>query len=259
MTLIQYQIDAFAERVFEGNQAAVVPLKEWLSDEIMQNIAGENNLAETAFFIPKGNDYHIRWFTPTHEVKLCGHATLASAYVLFEILGYDKDELVFDSLSGPLIVKKKDGKLEMDFPTQEPVECPFPTDLEKGLGKTPSRLLENEDYIAVFDREEDVLSIEPNYFALMTIPNRAVIATAPSEGFDFICRVFAPKYGIPEDAVTGSAYTKLIPYWSKILGKDVLTAKQVSRRGGKVWCELNGDRVAISGYAVKFMHGEIEV
>ena len=259
MTLTQYQIDAFTEQVFEGNPAAVIPLEEWLSDELMQNIAGENNLAETAFFIPKDNDYHIRWFTPTHEVKLCGHATLASAYVLFEILGYNRDELVFDSLSGPLTVKKKGGQLEMDFPTQKAVDCSIPEGLVQGLGKAPSRLLENEDYIAVFDKEEDVLSIEPDHSALMTIPNRAVIATAPSEEFDFVCRVFAPKYGIPEDAVTGSAYTKLIPYWSKILGKDVLTAKQVSRRGGKIWCELKGERVSISGYAVKFMHGEIYI
>lgn len=259
MKLTIYQIDAFSENQFEGNPAAVVPLTEWLSDGVMQSIAEENNLAETAFFVPTNNGFHIRWFTPNKEVKLCGHATLASAYVLFNILGYKENLVSFRSLSGLLTVSKNDELLTLNFPAQLPVSCEIPLLLSSGLGKAPIECLENDDYLAVFENEEDILSITPNHEILKQLDLRGVIATAPSSEYDFIVRFFAPKFGIPEDSVTGSAYTQLMPYWSKKLGRSKLNAKQVSTRGGKLFCELQGDRVLISGSAVKYLEGTIEI
>jgi PhzF family phenazine biosynthesis protein len=259
MKLAIYQIDAFAEKQFEGNPAAVVPLEEWLPDIVMQAIAEENNLAETAFFVPTENGFNIRWFTPNKEVKLCGHATLASAYVLFNILGCKEKVLSFESLSGMLLVSKTDKLLTLDFPAQPPEICATPALLSSGLGKTPIECLKHDDYVAVFEKEEDVLDITPNHEALKQLSLRGVIATAPSSEFDFIVRFFAPKFGIPEDPVTGSAYTQLMPYWSDKLGKSKLHAKQVSSRGGKLFCELKGNRVLISGNAVTYMEGSIEV
>ncbi len=258
MPLNIYQIDAFAERPFEGNPAAVVPLKEWLADETMQAIAEENNQAETAFFIPKGDGFYIRWFTPTNEVKLCGHATLASAYVLFNVLGYTQNTIQFDSLSGILPVSRKGDLLVLDFPAQVPDACDTPALLSQGLGKVPLSCLKREDYIAVFESEADVLAIEPDHECLKQLDGRGVIATAVSTEYDFVVRFFAPKYGIPEDSVTGSAYTQLMPYWSQRLSKLELNAKQVSSRSGKVHCQLNGERVLIAGSAVKYMQGTIE-
>ncbi len=259
MKLTIYQIDAFAEKSFEGNPAAVVPLEEWLPESVMQAIAEENNLAETAFFVPAVAGFHIRWFTPNKEMKLCGHATLASAFVLFNILGYNESLLSFDSLSGPLTVTKEGELLTLNFPSQPPARCDIPPLLIKGLGRKPTECLENEDYIAVFEREEDVFDIDPNHECLKQLELRGVIVTAPSSEFDFIVRFFAPKFGIPEDPVTGSAYTQLVPYWSARLGKSNLVAKQVSARGGKVICTLTCDRVLISGSAVKYMEGMIEI
>ena len=259
MELIIYQIDAFAEKSFEGNPAAVVPLNEWLADATMQAIAGENNLAETAFFVPTEKGFHIRWFAPNKEVKLCGHATLASAYVLFTLLGYEADTLSFDSLSGPLSVSKNRNLLTLNFPAQSPGVCESPLELAKGLGKQPIKCFANEDFLAVFESEEDILGIIPDHEWLKQLDLRGVIATAPSKQYDFVVRFFAPKYGIPEDSVTGSAYTQLTPYWAKELGKTELSAKQVSPRGGKVYCELKDDRVLISGSAVKYLEGSIEI
>ncbi len=259
MKLDIYQIDAFAEKQFEGNPAAVVPLDEWLPDSVMQAIAEENNLAETAFFVPSESGYHIRWFTPNKEVKLCGHATLASAYVLFNILGCKKKVLSFQSLSGVLFVSKAGDLLTLDFPVQPPETCSTPAPLAESLGKVPLECLKHDDYVAVFENEEDVLNITPNHEALKQLDLRGVIVTAPSLKFDFIARFFAPKFGISEDPVTGSAYTQLIPYWSSRLGKSQLKAKQVSSRGGKLLCELKGDRVLISGSAVTYMVGSIEI
>ena len=259
MKLNIYHIDAFAEKQFEGNPAAVVPLDKWLPDSVMQAIAEENNLSETAFFVPSEDGYHIRWFTPVKEVKLCGHATLASAYVLFNILGCKEDVLSFESLSGVLLVSKTDNLLTLDFPVKPPEACSTPASLTTGLGKVPLECLKHDDYIAVFENEEDVLSITPSHEALKQLDLRGVIATAPSSEFDFIVRFFAPKYGIPEDPVTGSAYTQLIPYWAGKLGKSKLQVKQVSSRGGKLLCELNGDRVLISGSAVTYMAGCVEI
>ncbi len=259
MKLDIYQIDAFAEKQFEGNPAAVVPLEKWLPDSTMQAIAEENNLAETAFFVPTENSFHIRWFTPNKEVKLCGHATLASAHVLFNILGCKEKVLSFDSLSGVLLVSKIGNLLTLDFPAQPPEICSTPALLSPGLGATPIECLKHDDYVAVFEKEEDILGITPNHEVLKQLNLRGVIVTAPSPTFDFIARFFAPKFGIHEDSVTGSAYTQLMPYWSAKLGKSKLHAKQVSNRGGKLLCELKGDRVLISGNAVTYMKGSIEV
>ncbi|MBV1884239.1 MAG: PhzF family phenazine biosynthesis protein [Pseudomonadales bacterium] len=259
MKLDIYQIDAFAENQFEGNPAAVIPLVKWLPEATMQAIAEENNLSETVFFVPTGNGFHIRWFTPVKEVELCGHATLASAYVLFNILGCKEEVLSFESLSGELLVTKNDNLLTLDFPAQPPEICSTPALLSSGLGKTPIECLKHDDYVAIFANEEDVLGLTPNNEVLMQLNLRGVIATAPSSEFDFVARFFAPKFGIPEDPVTGSAYTQLMPYWVGKLEKSKLHAKQVSNRGGKLFCELKGDRVLISGNAVTYMEGRIEI
>ena len=259
MKLPIYQIDAFAEQAFEGNPAAVIPLDEWLSDKVMQALAEENNLAETAFFVPSNSGFDIRWFTPNKEVKLCGHATLASAFVLFNILGYRADKIEFNSLSGPLSVSKNNELLTLNFPSQIPEECEIPENIVKGLGRRPAECLRNEDFVVVFENEEEVASIVPDHNYLKQVELRGVIVTAPSQEYDFIARFFAPKYGVPEDPVTGSAYTQLVPYWSNKLGKYKLNAKQISSRGGKLFCELDGDRVLISGKAIKYLEGEIEI
>ena len=252
-----YQIDAFANRVFEGNPAAVVPLKEWLTDEQMQAIAEENNLAETAFFISNNHGYHIRWFTPVAEIKLCGHATLASAYVIFNILGYQQSKITFDSLSGPLSVEKSGDLLTLNFPqsSYEKIECPEL--LKQGLGVSPNEVYCGEKYLAIFDNEEVVANISPNHQFLKQLEGGAVIISAPSEKYDFVSRCFVPKLGIPEDPVTGSAHTLLTPFWAERLGKSVLEAKQISKRGGELTCELINNRVFMSGYAVKYLEGNI--
>lgn len=259
MKLPIYQIDAFAEKAFEGNPAAVVPLEEWLPDTVMQSIAEENNLAETAFFIPEGYGFHIRWFTPKDEVKLCGHATLASAYVLFNCLGYEGESVVFASLSGELIVTREGELLTLDFPNQMPAVCELPEALEKGLGKQPLACLAYEDYVVVFDSEDEVAAIQPDFRYLEQLDRRGVIITSPGNKSDFVARFFAPKLGVPEDPVTGSAYTHLTPYWAEELGKTKLFAIQISPRTGKLMCEVKGDRVLIAGKAVKYLEGLIEI
>ncbi len=259
MQLTLYQIDAFAERPFEGNPAAVMPLQEWLPDTTLQAIAEENNLSETAFFVPEGKDFRIRWFTPTNEVNLCGHATLAAGYVLFNLLDHSADVVSFESRSGPLAVSRQGELLTLDFPAQPPLACDLPAALVRGLGATPAKCLAGDDFVAVFDSEEAVSALIPDHDALRQLDLRGVIATAPSERFDFVVRFFAPKYGIPEDPVTGSAYTQLMPYWVEVLGRLELRARQISRRGGNLVCELRGDRVLISGRAVKYLEGQIDV
>lgn len=259
MKLDLYQIDAFAKKAFEGNPAAVVPLMTWLSDEVMQSIAAENNLAETAFFVPTDTGFYIRWFTPTKEIALCGHATLASAFVLYEYLDYQQNQIEFDSLSGILKVQKKADCLILDFPNQRPAATEISQDLITGLGMTPSSCFESEDIIAVLDNEADVIAITPDFDALSKLPLRGVIVTAPANDYDFVARFFAPKYGIPEDPVTGSAYTQLAPYWAECLDKNTLTAKQLSARGGELECTVVGDRVLISGHAVSYLQGEINI
>lgn len=259
MDLKMYQVDAFADKLFEGNPAAVCPLEKWLSDDQMQSIAMENNLSETAFYVPTQTGYHIRWFTPTNEVELCGHATLASAYVLFNVMGFKEDYIEFQSRSGILTVTKKNEWLVMDFPAQPPVSCDMPDAIVRAFSDRPAQCLKSEDYLVTFDYEAQVISAIPNLAALTELGLRAVIITAPSAQYDFVCRVFAPKYGIAEDPVTGSAFTQLAPFWSTKLGKSSLFAKQVSMRGGEVTCELVGDRVLISGKAVMYLEGIVQI
>jgi PhzF family phenazine biosynthesis protein len=259
MEISLYQIDAFASKLFEGNPAAVCPLDEWLPDEIMQSIAEENNLPETAFFVPKGNGFHIKWFTPASEVDLCGHATLAAAYVLFNIFGYKEDKIEFDSKSGILAVTKDNEWLVMDFPAQPPVSCDIPKEIVKAFNIAPIECLKSEDFIVVFERETDIESVNPDFGQLIKLDLRGVIITARSSRYDFIARFFAPKYGIPEDPVTGSAYTQLAPYWASKIGSKRLSVKQMSSRGGELTCEIVGDRVLISGKAIKYLEGQINI
>ena len=259
MKLDIYQIDAFASRVFTGNPAAVVPLDAWLPDEAMLNIAMENNLAETAYFVRHGNGYDLRWFTPTVEMDLCGHATLASAYLIFEVLGTDQTVLRFRTRSGELTVEKKGGRFELDFPSRPGATTQAPGGLIEAIGAEPKEILKSRDYMLVYESEADVLAIKPDFNSLMKINTHAVIVTAPGDGSDFVSRFFAPEVGVPEDPVTGSAHCTLIPYWAERLGKDKLFARQVSQRGGEIFCELQGDRVKMAGDAVLYMKGEIFV
>jgi len=259
MRLKQYQVDAFASRTFEGNPAAVCPLDEWLPVEVMQAIAEENNLSETAFFVPTADGFALRWFTPTTEVDLCGHATLAAAHVIFSHLAYSKPAICFTTRSGRLIVRRHGDLLQMDFPAQPPQPSPLPEFLKEALGAEPSELLAGDDYLAVFDSEEQVHAIEPDLALLSRLDRRGVIVTAPGKEVDFVSRFFAPKFGIPEDPVTGSAHCLLTPYWSKRLGKNEFRARQISRRGGDIACQLVDDRVLLSGRAVTFLTGDLSL
>ncbi len=259
MKLKIYKINAFTSKLFKGNPAAVIPLERWLSDDLMQKIAWENNLSETAFFVSSKKRFHIRWFTPKSEVKLCGHATLASAYVIFNILNYSFNKIIFDSQSGELIVKKTDEFFTLDFPSQMPLKCKIPNKLTDALGKEPLSCYKNEDYLAVYENESDILDIAPNFNILKQLDLRGIIITAPTNNFDFVSRFFVPNLGIDEDPVTGSAHTQLTPYWAEKLNKKVLKAKQVSRREGVLYCEQRTDRVLISGSAILFLKGEINI
>lgn len=259
MELTLYYIDAFASELFEGNPAAVCPLENWLPDDIMQSIALENNLSETAFFVPKGNGFHIRWFTPVSEVDLCGHATLATAFVIFNILDYDQNIIEFDSKSGLLKVIKDDDSLILNFPAQPPTPCETTQEIINALNITPIECLQSEDLIVVLNDESDVQSVEPDFEELKKLGLRGIIITAQSKKYDFVARCFFPGLGIQEDPVTGSAYTQLAPYWATKLGKDIFKAKQLSARGGELICELYKDRVLISGKAVKYMEGKINI
>jgi len=252
-----YQIDAFASKVFEGNPAMVCPLDEWLSDETMQQIAQENNLSETAFFVRDGEVYHLRWFTPEAEVDMCGHATLASAYVLFECMGYNKETIRFLTKSGELVVCKEGSSYVMDFPIQKIEPCDISEQIEKAFGVKPIATFASMDYIVVFENEDDVRNAKPNLALLKELDLRGVCITAKSKKYDFVTRFFAPKIGIEEDPVTGSAFTQLVSYWANELNKENFYAKQVSSRGGEVYCKVKGDRVAISGKAVKYLEGWI--
>ena len=259
MKLKQYQVDAFTDKVFSGNPAAVIPLSSWLDDSLLQAIAEENNLSETAFFVSTEKGFHLRWFTPTKEVKLCGHATLATAHVIFEIIGYPKQAIIFETLSGELVVEKKGEWLEMNFPACPPAPCEFSETLVQALGLRPIEVLAATDYLAVFDSEASIRAITPSQALLGQLDLRGVIITAPGMDVDFVSRFFAPNCGIPEDPVTGSAHCELTPYWANKLGKNILTAKQVSKRGGNITCEMKADRVFLSGCAVIFMEAEIVI
>lgn len=259
MTFEIFQIDAFARNVFEGNPAAIVPLMKWLDDEIMQKIAMENNLSETAFFVHEEGKWHIRWFTPTAEVDMCGHATLASAYVLYECMGFSGDEVVFTSRSGDLRVRKNGEMYAMDFPVQPIERCDVPDEIREAFDGIVLECYRSMDYLLVFQNESEVRDAMPKFEKLRNIDARGVIITAVSNEYDFVCRFFAPKVGIDEDPVTGSAFTQLIPYWNRVSSETYFRVKQISPRGGEVFCTLKGERVEISGYAVKFLEGVIEL
>ncbi len=262
MRIPLYQIDAFADGPFTGNPAAVCPLDSWLSDEVMQAIAAENNLPETAFFVPEGEGcWRLRWFTPATEVDLCGHATLASAYVIFNVLAPDRQRVVFRTeKAGDLAVTREGELLALDFPAWPPAPCAEPPGLGKALGREPTALLAARDYLAVYDDPDDVAALAPDFAALAALDRFAVIATAPGRGeIDFVSRFFAPAQGVDEDPVTGSAHCTLIPYWTGRLGKTWLAARQLSRRGGSLRCALRGDRVTIAGRAVLYLTGTIDI
>lgn len=255
-----YQVDAFTDKIFSGNPAAVCPLEQWLPDDKLQAIATENNLSETAYFVRNGNGYQLRWFTPGCEVDLCGHATLASAYVLVHELGDTSEVLRFQTKSGELRVRRQGDLLALDLPARPPVTVEPNSALMQALGgPRPQAVLGARDYLVRYESEEQVRSLAPNMERLKEIDRFAVIVTAPGRDCDFVSRFFAPAKGVPEDPVTGSAHCTLIPYWAQQLGKTSLRAKQVGRRGGELFCKSNGDRVEIAGHAALFLRGSIEV
>jgi PhzF family phenazine biosynthesis protein len=256
-----YIVNAFTQEKFGGNPAAVVPLQEWLPDELLQHIAAQHNLSETAFTIPDQEGFAIRWFTPTAEVDLCGHATLASAHIFFTKLGYDKESINFQSRSGPLhVTKRRDGRITLDFPAYDPIEVPVVETIVRGLSAKPSAVYQSPfDYMAVFDDQEIIEGFSPDFGVLASIPARGLITTAPGKQADFVSRCFYPQSGIDEDPATGSAHTVMTPYWARKLGKNHLSAMQVSRRRGWLECEWAGDRVLISGYAVTYLEGCIQI
>lgn len=256
-----FQIDAFTPRRFTGNPAAVMPLDSFLSDALLQAIAAENNLAETAFLVPDGGDYRLRWFTPTTEVPLCGHATLASAAVVMERLEPGRSRVVFHSASGPLTVQRVENKYVMDFPVRRSEPVLTPPGLAHALGVAPAEVFVNDfNYMALLESAEGVRALAPNMAALASLDRDGVIVTAPGDGsYDFVSRYFAPAKGIPEDPVTGGAHCMLAPYWAKRLGKTQFRAHQASPRGGEIICRLAGERVELEGSCVFYLEGEVEI
>ena len=255
-----FQIDAFTDKLYSGNPAAVCILENWIDDTIMQKIAMENNLAETAFAVRDGSQYIIRWFTPELEVDLCGHATLATAFVLFENYNLSVSYIEFFSpRSGKLLVEKgENGLLILDFPTDDIRSIESIQNLNEAIGKNPVYTLKGKtDYLLIYDNQEVIEQLKPNFFLLNQLDARGVIVSAPGDDVDFVSRFFAPQCGVNEDPVTGSAHTSLIPYWSKVLGKSTLVAKQLSKRGGDIYCEFLDKRVKIAGRAVPYLKGEI--
>jgi PhzF family phenazine biosynthesis protein len=264
MELPIYQVDAFTSRMFGGNPAAIVPLEgSWLPDQTLQSIAAENNLAETAYIIRRGGRYDLRWFTPAREIDLCGHATLASAFVIFRHLQRELEKAVFDTKSGELVVTRvgDSGLLSMDFPSRPPEPCAVDSRLKQALGGKPRHVLAARDYLVVYDSEEEIRALDPDFRELKKMDRFAVIVTAPGKSVDFVSRFFAPAAGIDEDPVTGSAHCTLIPYWAEKLGKTEMSALQVSPRIGELQCTLQpgGQRVGIAGHAVEYLRGSIFV
>lgn len=256
MSLKIYQVDAFSDQIFSGNPAAVCPLEEWLPTDQMQKIALENNLSETAFFIPSPSGFEIRWFTPAIEVDLCGHATLAAAHVLFHHLNFSADVIRFDSRSGPLSVKRAEQQYILDFPADPIRQIDSIAELEKALGVPVAEVWRGKDDIfAIVESEAVVKGISPDFEALKQLGSRGVLVSAKGDSVDFVSRCFFPNAGILEDPVTGSAHISLTPYWTRHLGEKVLKAKQLSERGGILHCQVLGNRVSIAGNAVTFMEG----
>ena len=261
MRLPIYQVDAFADKLFGGNPAAICPLPQWLADATMQAIAAENNLAETAFFVREGSNYALRWFTPTVEVDLCGHATLASAHIVFRFLEPQRESVDFRTLkAGMLSVARVGDMLVMDFPAMPPSSAEPPPGLLAALGGKPREVLRARDCLVVYGSAAEVSALTPDFAALANVDCWAAIVTAPGDnGVDFVSRFFAPAKGVPEEPVTGSSHCTLVPYWAKRLGKTELDARQLSRRGGALRCALRGDRVSIGGRAVLYLEGQIIV
>jgi PhzF family phenazine biosynthesis protein len=263
MRIPLFRVDAFTEKPFTGNPAAVCPLDFWLDDGLLRKVAAENNLSDTAFFVPRDAGYELRWFTPRCEVKLCGHATLASAYVILNLLEPGLPEVRFETRFGGILRVGRDGNLlSMDFPATSAQACANPPlELFRGLG--PGRpslvLVGNETYIAVYDAEDAIRNIRPDFTRLEGLHPFAVSVTAPGETADFVSRYFAPSYGVPEDPVTGSAHCALAPYWAARLGKTHLYARQVSERGGELWCEVAGERVILEGNAILVGEGSLVI
>jgi len=259
MKIPLYQIDAFTDRVFAGNPAAVCPLETWPGDDLMQFVASENNLSETAFFVGREGRYELRWFTPAAEVDLCGHATLATAHLIFSRLEPGLEKLAFETRSGTLQVEREGERLVMDFPALPGQPVAPPPALVAGLGIEPEAVLGADDYLALLADEAAVRTLEPDFAALAQLDRRSLIVTAAGSDCDFVSRFFAPRYGIPEDPVTGSAHCTLVPYWSARLGQSELHARQLSARGGELWCRDQGARIKIAGQCAFFLQGEIDV
>lgn len=261
MQLKLYQVDAFSNKLFSGNPAAVCIIDNWLEDELMQNIALENNLSETAFVVPRGNDFEIRWFTPAVEVDLCGHATLAAGHVIFNYTGFSGDEVLFETKnSGFLKVKKEGDFLTLDFPADDVKKVSPPERILKALEIEPIECYKGKtDFMFVFASRQEVENVQVDCSIADDVSFRGIIVTAKGDDVDFVSRFFAPGAGILEDPVTGSAHTTLTPYWTRKLGKEELSARQLSKRGGELKCKMAGDRVLISGQAVTYMIGEVEV
>jgi len=260
MKITLYQVDAFTDRLFAGNPAAVCPLDRWLPDDILRQIAAENNLSETAFFVPAGNAFELRWFTPVSEVDLCGHATLATAHVLFRHLGYEATVIPFQTRQrGRVHVERSGDRLVLDFPAWMPVVTDPPPALLAGLAPKPRQVFLSRDYLALYDHEDQIEALVPDHAALSRLDVTGIIVTAPGREADFVSRFFAPREGIPEDPVTGSAHCTLTPFWAERLGKTELYARQLSSRGGELFCRFAGDRVKIGGRAVTYLEGKIDV
>ena len=257
--LTLYQVDAFTDAVFAGNPAAVCPLDAWLPDETLQAIAAENNLSETAFFVPNGTGYHLRWFTPALEVDLCGHATLASAYVIARHINPGMEKVLFESASGPLVVTRRGDTFTLDFPARAPEPFDDRGAAAEALGMAPQEVRKNVKLMVVLASEAEVRAAEPNLERVKHLPSDGMIITAPGEDCDFVSRYFAPHAGIPEDPVTGSAHCLLTPYWAERLGKTVMEARQISARGGSLTVEHRGERVLLTGKGALYLEGRIRV
>lgn len=260
MNIKIYQVDAFATKLFSGNPAAVCPLNAFLPNDLMQSIAAENNLPETAFIIPqKPGNYAIRWFSPTHEVSLCGHATLAAAYIIFNILKIHSEEVNFESASGILKARIDEGCIQLVFPSKSSHKIETPLLIKEAINHDPVSVLASDDYIVILKDQRQIETLEVDQNKLIQLDRRGVIFTAPGNTVDFVSRVFHPKLGIGEDPVCGSAHCEMMPYWSKVLGKNKLSAQQLSKRGGHLLCELVDDRVYLSGKGILYMTGEISL
>lgn len=255
-----YVVDAFAENVFEGNPAAVCIMEKWILDDTMQKIAAENNLSETAFAVKEGDGYRLRWFTPGGEIDLCGHATLATAYVIANYYERTVNRITFQTMSGELVVLKKDELYEMDFPSRMPEEFRLTEQMVEALGVKPIETYLGRDLMFVLEREEDVQNASPDFSKLEKLSDGlGVLITAKSEKYDFVSRCFFPKLNVNEDPVCGSAHCNFIPFWAKRLEKDEMIARQLSKRGGTVYCKLAGDRVKISGSAVLYSIADLQI